>query len=87
MRTLFLSFALATTILTGAACGGSDGPSCDKVADHFNDIAPDALKGNQKAMVNKCKQKMTADDRKCAMAAKDMKDLQACAMKSKGKKS
>jgi len=86
MRTLFLSFALASTILTGAACGGSDGPSCDKVADHFNDIAPDTLKGNKKAIVEQCKKKMTADDRKCAVAAKDMNDMQACAAKSKGKK-
>lgn len=86
MRTLFLSFALATTILTGAACGGSDGPSCDKVADHFNDIAPDALKGNKKAIVERCEKKMTADDRKCAVAAKNMNDLQACAAKSKAKK-
>ncbi len=85
MRTLFLSFALATTILTGAACG-KDGSSCDKVADHFNDIAPDALKGHKKELVEKCEKKMTADDRKCALAAKDMNDMQACAMKSKGKK-
>ena len=75
-----------------AACGSKDdGPSCDKVVDNMMAITKSAMPAghdgmemqNRKAMVDQCvARKMSADERRCLAAAKDVTGMAACTPKS-----
>lgn len=88
MRSIITTLALTFTLgLFGAGCGSdSSGASCEKVTDHFLSVAPPELKGqlgDKKAMIEQCEQKMSPEERKCALAAKDMESIMKC-RKAKG---
>ena len=70
-------------------CGSKDdGPSCDKVVDNMLVITKQAMPaghdgmdaGNsRKAMIDQCvARKMSADERRCLAAAKDVTGMAAC---------
>ncbi len=92
MRNLLYALALATVIPFAAGTTGcnksSDAPSCDKVAVHFLELAPDQFKKTitKKDLVDSCKKKkLTPEQRTCAVAAKDFQSLAACEHKGKKK--
>jgi hypothetical protein len=93
MRTVITTLTLAITLSLGAGltgCGGdSDGPSCEKVTDHFLSLADEQTKkmlGDKSKMIEKCKKDLTAEDRKCALDAKDMAGIMKCSAAAKKRK-
>ncbi|HUH04206.1 MAG TPA: hypothetical protein VML75_19545 [Kofleriaceae bacterium] len=89
MRTIISTLALTLTLtlgLFGAGCGGDGGTSCERVTDHFLSVAPPELKdqlGDKKSMIEQCEKKMSVEERKCALAAKDFGAIMQC-RKAKG---
>ena len=93
MRTIIatLTLGIALSLTTGlAGCSKDDsGPSCEKVTDHFLSVIPDEMKGklgDKKAMIDKCEKDLNAEDRKCALAAKDMQGIMECSAAAKKRK-
>ncbi|MBL0217942.1 MAG: hypothetical protein IPQ07_29190 [Myxococcales bacterium] len=79
---------IATLMFTGCS-KADDGPSCDQVVDSMMAVTKQAMTGhgdmevqNKKAMVDQCvARKMSADQRRCLVAAKDLAAIAACTPK------
>ncbi len=85
--TLFALILLATAACSKKAADKADtGPSCDQVTDRVLEIMKSGLTGhgnvemgNKKQMVEQCEARnMSATQRKCMVAAKDVTALAAC---------
>lgn len=86
MRTIIIALTFTITIglfglfgMTG--CGSDGGSQCEKVTDHFLSIAPTEIKdqlGDKKSMIERCEKEMSAEERTCALAAKDMASVMQC---------
>jgi len=83
-----MRWILALALIAG--CSKKDeGPSCDKVVDNMLAITKTAMTGhgdmelgNKKQMVEQCvARKMSAEQRTCLVAAKDLNALGACTPK------
>lgn len=69
-------------------CGGKvdEGPTCTQVTDHMLDVTKQQLVGHgdmelgqRGAMIAQCEQrKMSGEQRRCLMAAKDIPGIAAC---------
>ena len=83
IRTHITAAALGLTLAL-AACGGDDGPTCDKVVDHTMSLLPAELKanmGDKKQLIEQCKKETSKEERACALKAKSMPDLMKCKKK------
>src|SRR5690349_1197009 len=73
-------------MMLSSACGADSGPSCTQVTDHMLEVTKqeiaghgDELLGQRRQMIEQCEtRKMTADQRRCLVAAKDMAGFAAC---------
>lgn len=86
------STVFALLVLAAAACSKKaadkvdTGPTCDQVTDRVLEIMKSGLTGhgnvemgNKKQMVDQCEaRKMSAEQRKCMVAAKDVTQLASC---------
>ena len=82
-RIAFVAVAFTASIATITACTKDDGPSCAKVVDHVQKLTKEAFGdgagGDDRAtMIARC-EKQPAKARSCALAAKDVMGLAACA--------
>lgn len=81
IKTLLCALLATAALSTGC----KDDASCDKVVDHTLSLLPAELKsqmGDKKALIARCEEQ-PVEARKCAMAAKDMAALTACAREQK----
>lgn len=81
MKTLLCALLTVAALSTGC----KDEASCEKVVDHTLSLVPDELKaqmGDKKTMIARCEEQ-PVEARKCALEAKDMAALTACARKAK----
>lgn len=89
MRTIFLGAALAA--LAALGCGrdqqpAEKAPTCEELTDHVHEIARARypghgamVMGDRKADIARCEERnVSAKERRCIMAAKDMEGLAKC---------
>jgi hypothetical protein len=84
MRTFILA-----AVIAAAGCGKKDdGPTCAQVTDHLFAVTKIAYPGhgdmgNRKTEIDACeKRKISADERRCIVAAPDMAGVAKCRAKS-----
>ena len=78
MRTFIIALFLSVPLTVGAC---SDDSQCDQVASHFLELAPEEMKsrvGSKAELAKRCEKDMSAEDRKCALAATTFEGLLDC---------
>ncbi len=88
MRWILLAMVMVATAATVVGCGSKSdpGPTCAQITDHMLEVTKqelvghgDELLGQRKTMIEQCEgRKLTADQRRCLVAAKDMAGFAAC---------
>jgi hypothetical protein len=67
--------------LACAACG-KKAPTCEQVWDHIVSLAPAPMRGGFAAVrareIATCERELTADERRCVLASRDIDDLEQC---------
>jgi hypothetical protein len=78
---LFFGAVLAVTIASAPVGCKKDEASCDAVFDHIRSLTPEPMREmldeNKQAALKQC-ETLSGDERKCALAAKTIEELQAC---------
>lgn len=91
--TVVRSLLVVALLLTGCSKKDDPGPSCDQVVTHLLEVTKIAYPGHagmgemgdRKTMIEQCEQKhLTADQRRCLVAAKDLDGLAGCYPKPAG---
>lgn len=83
---VLFGIALCTFAFTSVGCGKDKKKeiSCEQVTDHFVKLAPDNMKKyfeNKDELIKNCKDKTSAEERKCIMGSKDFKAAMSCRKK------
>jgi len=82
MKSIILSFVFAG-LVTG--CSKKEGSDCERVVDHTISIMPAELSSKlaegKADAIARCEKEMSAEAKKCALAAKSLEDLMRCPKK------